>query len=196
VPIKAGEPATLEGLDGLLLTGGRDIAPGLYHQEPVPETQEPNPDRDELELRLLREALARDLPVLAICRGLQLFNVCHDGTLLQHLAGDPHRTQPRPKDLSKPMHEIRVIRDTKLSAILGEGNHPVNSRHHQAVDQVGQKLRVSAESTKDHVIEGLERPDKTFVVAVQWHPEDQIPGDETQLKLFRAFADAVNGRKD
>lgn len=195
VPIKAGEPATLDGLDGLLLTGGRDIAPALYHQEPAPQTQAPDPARDEMELRLLREALDRDLPVLAICRGLQLFNVCHNGTLLQHLAGDPHRTQPRPKDLSKPMHEVRVAPGTKLSDIFGEGRYPVNSRHHQAVDRIGEKLRASAESTKDHVIEALERPDRKFAVAVQWHPEDQVPKDETQLKLFRAFAAAVNGRE-
>lgn len=195
VPIKAGEPASLAEVDGLLLTGGTDIEPKLYGQEPAPETQPPNPERDRMEMRLLREALDRDLPVLAICRGLQLFNVHHGGTLIQHLPGDPHRAKQPPADPAKPLHEISVAPDTKLSGILGEGQHPVNSRHHQAVDRPGNDLRVSAKSAKDGVIEGLERPDKKFAVAVQWHPEDQVRTDETQLKLFRAFATAVDGQK-
>jgi len=194
VPVKAGEPVSLEEVDGLLLTGGPDVDPRLYGQEPAPETQTPNPERDRLELGLLREALDRDLPVLAICRGLQLFNVCHGGTLIQHLPGDPHRSQQPPADPSKPAHEVRVAPDTKLAAILGEGQYTVNSRHHQAVDRLGDGLRVTAKSAEDGIIEGLERPDKKFAVGVQWHPEDQVRTDETQLKLFRAFANAVDGQ--
>jgi putative glutamine amidotransferase len=193
VPVKAGEPLRLAEVDGLLLTGGRDVDPRLYGQEPVPETQPPNPERDRMELELLREALDRDLPVLGICRGLQLLNVSHGGTLIQHLPGDPHRSSQAPVDSSRPAHEVCVAPDTKLAAILGEGQHPVNSRHHQAVAQLGAGLRVSAESTKDGIIEGLECPDKKFAVAVQWHPEDQVHTDATQLKLFRAFANAVDG---
>lgn len=192
VPVKAGDKLSIEDIDGLLLTGGPDVEPKLYGQDPVPETQKPNPERDRMELDLLREALDRDLPVLGICRGLQLFNVCHGGTLTQHLPGDPHRSLPQPKDPSKPVHDIQVAPDTKLAAILGQGQHAVNSRHHQAVDRAGKDLRISARST-DGVVEGLERPDKKFAVAVQWHPEDQVRTDETQLKLFKAFAKAVNG---
>jgi len=194
VPLKAEDSPSLDGLEGLLLTGGRDVDPTLYGQEPVPETQKPNPERDRMEFRLLGEALDHDLPVLAICRGLQLFNVYHGGTLTQHLPGDPHRVLGRQEDPSKPSHEISVAPDTRLAAILGEGKHPVNSRHHQAVGRLGSHIRVSAKSVKDAIIEGLERPDKAFAVAVQWHPEDQVRSDETQLKLFRAFAKAVNGR--
>jgi putative glutamine amidotransferase len=193
VPLKAQDSPSLAGVEGLLLTGGRDVDPTLYGQEPVPETQEPNPARDRMEFALLGEALDRNLPVLAICRGLQLFNVYHGGTLVQHLAGDPHRTKGRPADPSKPLHEISVAPDTRLAAILGAGQHPVNSRHHQAVDRLGSHIRVSAKSVKDEIIEGLERSDKAFAVAVQWHPEDQVRTDETQLKLFKAFAKAVNG---
>jgi putative glutamine amidotransferase len=195
VLMSAEEAWTLKGLDGLLLTGGCDVDPRRYGQEALPETQKPNPVRDRMEIGLLGEALDRDLPVLGICRGLQLFNVYHGGTLIQHLKGDPHRPPQRPKaDPAKPMHEVSVAPDTRLAAALGAGTHAVNSRHHQAVDRLGSRLLVSASSVTDGVIEGLERPDKTFAVAVQWHPEDQVRSDETQLKLFHAFAEAVEGR--
>jgi putative glutamine amidotransferase len=192
--VSADEQRTLEGFDGLLLTGGRDIDPKSYGQEPAPEAQDPNPARDRMEIGLLGQALDRDLPVLAICRGLQLFNVYHGGTLIQHLAGDPHRSKQPPPDPAKPMHDVIVAPNTKLAAILGEGKHPVNSRHHQAIDKLGAKLLISAKSVGDGVVEGVERPDKDFAVAVQWHPEDQVQSNETQLKLFRAFADAADGR--
>jgi putative glutamine amidotransferase len=185
---------SLAGLGGLLLTGGCDIDPRRYGQEPAPETQKPNPSRDRMEIGLLGEALDRDLPVLAICRGLQLFNVYHGGTLIQHLPGDPHRTRKPPADLGKPVHEVSVAPDTRLAAILGEGRHSVNSRHHQAVDKLGTHLRISAKSVGDGIVEGLELPDKAFAVAVQWHPEDQARTDQTQLKLFQAFARAVESR--
>ena len=194
VLFSADEPWSLKGFDGLLITGGRDIDPKRYGEERAPETQEPNPWRDRMEIGLLGEALDRDLPILAICRGLQLLNVYHGGTLIQHLAGDPHRILPRPADPSKPMHEVSVAPDTKLAAVLGAGRHAVNSRHHQAVDKLGTNLRISARSVKDGIVEGLERPDKEFAVGVQWHPEDQVRADETQLKLFRAFAEAIGSR--
>jgi putative glutamine amidotransferase len=194
VLLSADEPWSLKGVDGLLLTGGRDVDPRRYGQEPVPETEKPNPSRDRMEIGLLGEALDRDLPVLGICRGLQLLNVYHGGTLIQHLAGDPHRPKERPQDPSQPFHKVIVAPETKLAAILGNGRHAVNSRHHQAVDKLGDHLCVSAKSAEDGIIEGLERPDKAFAVAVQWHPEDQVPSDETQVKLFRAFAEAVESR--
>jgi putative glutamine amidotransferase len=195
VLVSAEDARSLVGLDGLLLTGGRDVDPKLYGQEPARETQKPNPARDRMEMGLLGEALDRDLPVLAICRGLQLFNVYKGGTLLQHLKGDPHRPPERPKtDPAKPMHEVSVAPDSKLAAILGAGRHPVNSRHHQAINKLGAGLQISATSVKDGVVEGIELAGKEFAVAVQWHPEDQVPSDETQLKLFRAFAAAVEGR--
>jgi putative glutamine amidotransferase len=194
VPVKDEDAPSLAGVEGLLLTGGRDLDPKLYGQAAAPESEEPNAARDRMEIRLLREALDRNLPVLAICRGFQLFNVYHGGTLIQHLPGNPHRTKKRPSDPSKPLHEISVAPDTQLAAILGVGQHAVNSRHHQAVDRLGSQIQVSAKSVKDEIIEGLERPDKAFAVAVQWHPEDQVRTDETQLNLFRAFAKAVAAR--
>lgn len=194
VLVSAEDQRSLVGLDGLLLTGGRDVDPKLYGQEPLRETQAPNPARDRMERGLLGTALDRNLPVLGICRGLQLFNVHLGGTLIQHLKGDPHRSVPRLKDPSTPLHDVNVAAETRLAAIFGIGEHPVNSRHHQAVEELGRGLQISATSVTDGIVEAIELPEKEFAVAVQWHPEDQVPGDETQLKLFRAFAEAVAKR--
>lgn len=186
VLLAPGAPASIEGLDGLLISGGCDLNPKLYGQAPDPKTGQPDDQRDELESRLLTAALDRDLPVLAICRGMQLFNVHHGGSLEQHREGHEARLQ----DPSHPAHAVTVAPGTELASILGDGTHPVNSRHHQTVARVGTGLTVSARSD-DGVIEGLERPDKRFAVAVQWHPEDQVSRDEAQRKLFQAFAQAV-----
>ena len=195
VPVSAEKSRSLEGIDGLVLTGGCDVDPKQYGQEPAPETQQPNPARDRMEIGLLGEALDRDLPVLAICRGMQLFNVYHKGgTLIQHLRGGLHKTKLPPADPSKPVHEVMVTPGTRLAKIFGEGKVQVNSRHHQAVDQLGERLIISAKSAGDGVVEALEHVDKQFAVAVQWHPEDQVKQDEEQKKLFRAFAEAVERR--
>jgi putative glutamine amidotransferase len=182
-------PESLDGLFGLLLTGGTDVNPALYDQAPHPETQQPDDRRDELEIRLLKQALDVDLPVLAICRGLQLFNVVHGGTLIQHLEGGKHEKR---SDLpvSAENHKADIAPDTKLAAIVGAGEIPVNSRHHQAIGQLGEGLRVSAKS-EDDVIEAVERPDKSFAVAVQWHPEDRCMVNARDRKLFESFAAAV-----
>ena len=176
VRITPGSIPPLDSLDGLVLTGGTDINPARYEQQRATETQEPDDERDQLELDVLQRALTSGLPVLAICRGMQLFNVAHGGTLIQHLpTAEVHATT----------HAIRVAPDTRLAAIIGAGEHEVNSRHHQAVDRPGKGLLVSARST-DGVIEALERPGEQFAVAVQWHPED-LP----DRKLFEAFAASV-----
>jgi gamma-glutamyl-gamma-aminobutyrate hydrolase PuuD len=187
------DPRGLEGNFGLLLTGGTDVNPTLYGQRPDPRTQVPDDARDALESSLLREALERDLPVLAICRGMQLLNVVHGGTLVQHLEGHSVRTP----DPAQPIHDVIVTPNTLLGAILGQGPHPVNSRHHQSIGQAGACLIPTAWSTADRVVEGLERPDRRFVAAVQWHPEDQARVDATQRHLFECFAGAIEiaGRK-
>lgn len=174
-----GPVISLDGCDGLLLTGGTDVNPARYGQSPLPQTETPDKDRDDLELRLLREAVERDVPVLAICRGMQLFNVFHGGTLLQHIEG--HAV--RPADRSQPAHAVEIVAGTRLAKIFGADELPVNSRHHQGVDRPGSGLVVSARSI-DGIVEGLERPDLRFAVAVQWHPEDQ----PMHGPLFRAFA--------
>ena len=181
---------SLEGLKGLLLSGGTDVDPSLYGSEPRFGQDEPDRPRDALEQRLLTEALAQHLPVLAICRGMQLFNVAHGGTLIQHLDGHVFRTD----DPRLPAHSILVEPGTRLGAILGPGTHAVNSRHHQAVEKIGLGLRVSARAAGDGVVEALEREDRPFAIAVQWHPEDQVSSDDSQKQLFQGFAEQLEER--
>lgn len=180
----------MESLDGLVLAGGTDINPARYGQPPAPESDRPDDQRDEVETRLLRDALAHRIPVLAICRGLQLFNVVHGGTLIQHLPdGGPHQLK-QPEAIA---HTVQVTRGTRLASIVGEGEYGVNSRHHQAVDRVAEGLIVSA-IAPDGVIEAIEKPGHSFAVAVQWHPEDRILVSAADRKLFEAFASSVHSR--
>jgi putative glutamine amidotransferase len=174
---------TIDSLDGLLLTGGTDVNSKLYNQERHPASDAPHDTRDATEMKLLGAALERDLPVLAICRGLQLLNVAHGGTLDQHIDG--HRLPGVAE-----AHSIDVTPEAALARIIGAGTHVVNSRHHQAVDRVGRGLRVSARSA-DGRVEGIERPDRTFVLAVQWHPEDLLDSHPAARKFFLAFAEAL-----
>ncbi len=186
-------PQSLSSLDGLLLTGGTDVNPALYGQPRAPDCEEPDDARDELEIRLLREALAADLPVLAICRGMQLFNVACGGTLVQHLdSSDMHRQRPRDSQPGEhpAAHRIWVAPNTRLAELIGGGGHDVNSRHHQAVESVGDGLIVSAIAS-DGVIEALEIPKAVFAVAVQWHPEDRVLVSAADRQLFEAFAAAM-----
>ena len=177
-------------IDGLLLMGGADVDPELYGQNRDPHTEEPDKALDQAELNALQNALANDIPVLAICRGMQLLNVAHGGSLIQHL-DPPDRHRRRDGDRSAPVHSIAIRPGTQLADIAQAPTWGVNSRHHQAVEKVGNDLIVSATDPEDGIIEGLERTDKKFVLAVQWHPEDQIRRETAQLRLFQRFADAV-----
>lgn len=177
---------SLSDFDGLLLTGGGDIDPALYQETKRPETDTPDDERDSIELSLVREALERDLPILAICRGLQLLNVYHGGSLIQHLNSSA-RHQRIDGDRGLPAHAVIIQPGTLLSSIAGTGIWQVNSRHHQAANTIGKALRISARDAEDGTVEALERPDKRFVLAVQWHPEDQASQDAEQGKIFRAF---------
>jgi putative glutamine amidotransferase len=188
-PIAAGWSGGVEGLDGLVLSGGIDLNPKLYGEKRHPAADEPNDARDQLELDLLKQALERDLPVLAICRGMQLLNVAKGGTLEQHIE---ERGMHQRYDLAKPVpvHEVAVQKGSRLAEITGAGQVAVNSRHHQAVGRLGDGLKVSARA-EDGIVEGIEAPGKRFAVGVQWHPEDQAPEDPMQAKLFSAFAEAL-----
>jgi gamma-glutamyl-gamma-aminobutyrate hydrolase PuuD len=189
VPGDVAQPVTLDGVGGLLLMGGTDVNPARYGQEPHPETDSPDEERDRIELELIDYALARDLPILAICRGLQILNVYHGGTLIQHLPSDKHARKAG--DRSAPVHEIRIDPSSLLAEIAGTSCWRVNSRHHQAADRIGGGLAVTARDPEDQVVEGLERRDRRFVLAVQWHPEDQICRAPEQLKLFRRLAESL-----
>jgi len=190
VTVSAKTPVSLEGFAGLLLTGGTDVNPQRYGEIAQPDTQPPDDERDAVELALIDEAIGKDLPILAICRGMQVLNVHHGGTLIQHLSStERHR---KIENKAEPVHEVTIEPESLLARIAGTQHWQVNSRHHQAVDKVGAGLRVSARDSQDGTLEGLEQPDKRFVVAVQWHPEDQIALCPEQLKLFRWFTGACN----
>ncbi len=175
----AENPPTLQGLNGLMLTGGTDIDPARYNQESR-GSDPPDKERDERETSLLHDALDRDIPVLAICRGMQLLNVVLGGTLNQHI--ENHRVRGE-----QDVHSVHIGEGTKLASILNASEYRVNSRHHQCVDRVGTGLVVSAKA--GDIIEALELPGQRFVVAVQWHPEDRLCTPDR--KLFEAFAAAV-----
>jgi len=184
----------IDSLDGLMLTGGTDINPARYGQPRDPRAEAPDDARDEMELRVLEQALAADLPVFAICRGMQLFNVAHGGTLIQHLPSSDLHSQKFPDaepGKHGPAHRITIAPGTHLASIVGAGEIEINSRHHQAVDRPGPSLVVSAIST-DGVIEAIENPSAAFAIAVQWHPEDRILVSAADRKLFEAFAKAVS----
>ncbi len=182
-------PVPLDGLDGLVLTGGTDIDPALFGEEREPHTDDPDRERDRLEMELLTHALDRDLPVLAICRGMQLFNVFHSGTLIQHLEHSK-RHSVREKPPHEDVHSVRICPGTRAAAIYRDANYGVNSRHHQGVDRVGKDLLVSGVSD-DGLVEILERPDRRFAIGVQWHPEDRVEHCPADRRLFEAFAEAV-----
>ena len=184
----------LAGCSGLLLTGGVDVDPALYREAPHPRTQPPVRARDEMELVLLREALAADLPVFAICRGLQLLNVCLGGSLLQHIDNETHVVDEG--NVSR-WHDVSIAEDSRLYGVLGRSRVVVNSRHHQAVtpDRLAPGLRISATSD-DGLVEALEGTAQRWLTAVQWHPErleTESPGFAPQSQeLFRAFAKSLD----
>ena len=179
---------------GLLLMGGSDVNPARYGEARIGDTEEADDGRDALECALIEEALARDLPLLAICRGLQILNVQQGGTLIQHLASTARHRQ-RTEDRGQPVHQVEIVPGTTLAAIAmsaaGTLQWGVNSRHHQAIDRLGEGLHISARDPEDGTIEAVERPDKRFVVGVQWHPENMSATDPSQARLFQAFADAL-----
>jgi putative glutamine amidotransferase len=179
--------ALLGRLDGLVLSGGIDVDPALYGQDPHPKLGRVDRRRDEFELALTREALARDLPLLAICRGHQVLNVATGGSLVQDIPSELKGavTHDAPGRRTRCSHSVEVTPGSRLGEILGEGTLSVNSFHHQAIDALGKGLVVSARS-QDGVIEGVERPGSAFVIGVQWHPESFWSEQRSFQGLFDA----------
>ena len=181
---------TLDALDGLLFSGGNDLDPDTYGAAAHPETGGLRPERDRGELALLEAALARDMPVLAVCRGFQVLNVSRGGDLVQHLPEVVGDAKHREVAGVFSEHPVRIDDDSKLGGVLGE-SAPVKSHHHQGVGTVGQGLREVAWAD-DGTVEGLEDPDRRFAVGVLWHPE---AGDD--MKLFEALvAEAFKYRQE
>ncbi|HYZ68189.1 MAG TPA: gamma-glutamyl-gamma-aminobutyrate hydrolase family protein [Mycobacterium sp.] len=178
----------LDGLDGLIVTGGHDVDPAAYGQQPHPATDKPVDDnraRDGFELALVRGAMRRALPVLGICRGAQLINVALGGTLHQHLPDVVGHSNHRPGNAVFSVSAVQTVPGTRLAALIGESSD-AHCYHHQAIDRLGDGLIVSAMDS-DGVIEAVEIPGENFVLAVQWHPEERLD----DLRLFAAVVDAA-----
>lgn len=191
----------LAGVDGLLLTGGRDVDPAVYAAERHPATVDAEPGRDALELAIARRALAADLPVLAICRGLQVLNVAAGGSLMQDIPSELGRMVPH--DVREPKdgeaHLVRVRPGTKLADALASeltehGETRVNSRHHQAIAALAPGLDVTAVAP-DGLTEAVEKPGGTFCVGVQWHPEN-FHASGRFTGLFEAFVRSAERRRN
>lgn len=175
---------------GLVLPGGGDINPARYGQEPHPRTRNTNDRRDAFELNLLSQALEREIPVLAICRGMQLLNVYFGGTLDQHLADtEGHLDHDRDRPRAEPAHGARFTKDTLMAEVLGQHGN-VNSHHHQGLDEVADEL-TEIGWADDGVIEAVVAPDHQWVIGVQWHPEVMAPVDHTELEIFKQFVAAT-----
>jgi putative glutamine amidotransferase len=182
----------LDRLDGLVLSGGLDVDPVHYGQEPKPTLGKIDGMRDAFELEITRQAHAADVPILAICRGLQVLNVAFGGTLLQDVRTEVPGAVRHDQDAVRQdalAHAVEIEPNTRLHAVAGVVRARVNSFHHQAADRVADGLVVSARAA-DGVIEGLEDPSRGFCVSVQWHPERR-PDDLLTRALFQTFVDAA-----
>jgi len=180
---------TLDALDALLLSGGADLDPAYYGAEAHPATNDVRPERDESELALLEAALARDMPVLAVCRGSQVLNVALGGDLAQHLpevvGHEGHKQTPG----VFADHDVNVLPDTKLHGVIGK-QAPVKSHHHQGYGRLGAGLQESARA-EDGTVEAIEDPSRRFTLGVLWHPEE---GEDRGL--FRALVDEAARYRD
>jgi putative glutamine amidotransferase len=185
------DPAqVLDLIDGLMLAGGADIDPSSYAEEPHPETVGTVPERDVFEIALTRAAIERDMPVLGICRGMQLLNVACGGSLVQHLpehlGHQEHRRVLGSFDGSD--HDVALAQGSLAASAAGELAHATKSHHHQGVDRLGEGLLISGRSTLDELPEAVELPARSFVLGVQWHPEADAASN-----VIAAFVDAARG---
>jgi putative glutamine amidotransferase len=181
---------TLDVLDGVVLSGGADVGPEHYGHDLHPATAPDQPVRDRFELDLVTAALARDMPVLAVCRGSQVLNVARGGDLVQHLpelvGSDRHKHSPG----AFTDHDVELRRGSQLAAILGE-RAPVKSHHHQAYGRIGDGLEEAAWAAEDGTVEALEDPRARFAVGVLWHPEE---GED--FSLFERLVDEARAYRE
>jgi putative glutamine amidotransferase len=180
--------ALLDRVDGLMIPGGADVHPGFYGETPIPNVEEADQSRDHLEMALIRAAEKRHIPIFAICRGQQMVNVAHGGTLYQDIrtqTGSRVKHQsPKSRGRAYLAHDVEIEADSWFAETVHSRHLKVNSLHHQAARKIGRGLRVTAISP-DGIIEGLETADRR-VVAVQCHPEE-LPDMRWARDLFRSF---------
>lgn len=189
--------ALLETLDGLLLSGGPDVDPVHFGEEPLPAMGRIDPERDRVELALARLALEAGMPILGICRGAQVLNIAAGGDIFQDLPsqveGVLKHVQP-PTPMTHATHSIRVEAGSRLAAITGQQAFRVNSWHHQAVRRAAPGFAVSA-IAPDGVIEAIEKPGATFVLGLQFHPESMAKGGSPEATLlFEAFTKTCSAK--
>ena len=185
----------LRRLDGLILSGGPDINPKFYGEQPLPGLEEIDEDLDRMELEATHIAFARNLPILAICRGIQVLNVSQGGTLYQDIPTQVQESilHTQKADKKTTTHATRIEAKTLLFRVVGRKEIWVNGRHHQAVKDVAPGFVVTARAT-DGVVEAMEHSSKRFVIGVQWHPEGNWRDDPYSRRLFRAFVRAAQSR--
>ncbi len=186
IPPAGDMTSLLDSIDGLIVSGGPDISPANYNEEPGPMTTEFYPEQDYSEMGLIERALERDMPLLGICRGMQILSVAHGGRMHQHLDTTPGHEGHGGFFGKSTEHGVVVERGSQLASIMGD-SFTVNSLHHQGVSDAG-SLEVSARADHDGLIEGVERKDKKFCLGVQWHPERK--GHDL---LFSALIQAARG---
>lgn len=183
----------LDRVEALVLSGGADVDPALYGEDRHQTVTRLVPERDAFELALCREALRRDIPTLAICRGHQLLNVATGGTLFQDIASQVAAAAVHDPDQERwqRCHDVEILPGTRLFQILGRERVAVNSFHHQAVKELGRGLVLSARGCDDGVIEGMEMPDRRFMIGVQWHPESFWDQPQGFQPLFQGLVNAA-----
>ncbi len=185
----------LDGLDGLLLSGGSDLHPEYYGERPLPELGPTIPERDEFEMALLESALRRGMPVFGICRGMQVLNVALGGTLYQDLPSQLGREEIKHRQETpkwQPTHEVEIREGTRVAGIAGDARLKVNSYHHQAIKDLADGLVVSARSS-DGVVEAVEYRDlsERWILGVQWHAEAMREAAPGQRAFFEAHVAAA-----
>jgi putative glutamine amidotransferase len=200
IPSHLGETglrATFECIDGLVLSGGGDVAPALYDEPDGGLLWRVDEQRDWMELTLTRWALAEGTPLLAICRGIQVLNVAAGGTLVQDVPTQVPSALAHSTGASYPpakvIHPVEVTAGSRLAALVGAGELGVNSAHHQAVKDVGAGLAITARAP-DGVVEGVESLDHAFCIGVQWHPEVMVNDFPVMRRLFDGLAEAARAR--
>ncbi|MFI3282716.1 MAG: gamma-glutamyl-gamma-aminobutyrate hydrolase family protein [Rikenellaceae bacterium] len=186
--------------DGFLLTGGHDISPSMYGSEQTKECGTPNIDRDNLEREVFNYAIERDLPVLGICRGIQIINALCGGTLYQDLVSEhiyigikPEINHQMTPPYDQVWHKVKVIENTPLHKITELQQMGVNSYHHQAIKTLAPTLEAMAVA-EDGIIEAVWMPSKSFVMAVQWHPEFSFLSSKESRNIVASFINAAKNR--